>query len=199
MKVFIWWLGLLVIMILSLSTLIKLEIPFKEASLMPRCQNEVIVSPNLINQVISFSNSYISSGVGEDYFDKHYKYFDISYSTDTCEFLVKYVYVYEDIHTIMSMNIQVIKVNEFKVSKVNAFITPVEITFSIEDAIKLVESQNISYDYYNKEISIPSQTIIYKFYKDTLSEGKVLVFEVDAQSKEVISVKKVVKDITPIV
>jgi hypothetical protein len=74
----------------------------------------------------------------------------------------------------------------------------VKILVNSTQAEDIAKQHNISYDYYNKEVIISEQTIVYRFYKETLMQGTLLVFEVDAQSKQIIKIERP-KELVPIV
>ena len=174
----------LIIMIFALVTLNKIEKPLEELASLPHCSNGVIVTNDFKTSIIRFANEYIKNGTGDYYFSIHYHFMRVEYSTVDCVFTVVYDYTYGYMHSPMSISIKAYSENNFEVINVNAFIRPIYIYVSEDEAISIAKEQGINYDYYNREVDIPHQTIVYKFYKKGLAED-ILVLEIDAQSKEI--------------
>ncbi len=193
-------LGMIVIILFfALITLNKIEAPLEELAKLPKCsKNGVIITSELLSNVTAFSNGYIKNGTGESYFNQHYHFLNVDYSTDDCEFIVRYDYAYDTFHTPMNMVIKIFSNSDMEVFKVNAFLRPVGLLVTPKEAESIAAQNNVTYDYYNLGVDIPYQTFVYKFYKNTLTEGRIVVFKIDAQSKEVTPLQRVPQDI-PIV
>jgi len=177
--------SIVILLFLALITLDKIEKPIEEISKLPRCKNGVVITTGLRSKIIDFAKSYIANGTGKSYFDEHYHFLNLGYSTIDCAFVVKYDYVYDTLHSPMSLKINAFSDSNFVVIDSKAFLRPVEVLVNSSEAEQLAKEHNIKYDYYNLEIDTDSQTFVYKFYKESLTEGTIVVFEVDAQSKEV--------------
>ncbi len=177
--------SIVVLLFFVLVTLNKIEAPIEQMEKLPKCDNGVIITEDLKSNVVSFANNYISNGTGSDYFNNHYHFMTVEYSSIGCVFVVKYDYTYDELHTIMNIKVKAFSNKEFEVVDTNAFLRPVSLIVSKDEAVSLAKQNNISYDYYNLVIDIKSQTFVYKFYKNTLTEGDVDVFEIDGQSKEI--------------
>ncbi len=193
-------LGIVVILLFfTLITLNKIEAPLKELAKLPKCSgNGVVVTSGLISNITAFSNNYIMNGTGESYFNQHYHFLNVDYSTDSCEFIVRYDYAYDTFHTPMNLVVKVFSDTNMEVFKVNAFLRPVGLLVTPKEAESIAKQNNISYDYYNVNVDLPYQTFVYNFYKNTLTEGRVVVLKIDAQSKEISQIQSVPQDI-PIV
>jgi len=186
-------------MFFAWTTLNRIEEPLKELAQLPRCQeSETVLTQDFLSSIRSYVADYIRAGTGESYFNNHYQYLDMSHSTIDCNFVVKYTYTYDELHQTMSMTVHAINATKYEVVQTNAFLRPVNILITGAQAEQMASEQNISYDYYNKEIMIPDQTIVYKFYKETLTQGTLLVLEIDAQSQQIIKIERP-KELTPIV
>jgi len=79
---------------------------------------------------------------------------------------------------------------KYDVTKTNAFLRPVNALVTNAEVEQIALQHNVSYDYYNKEISLTDQTILYRFYKETLTQGTIAVLEIDAQSKAIIEIER---------
>lgn len=179
-------LGFIVILLfLALITLNKIEKPIEEITKLPRCKNDVVITTELRSKVINFAKDYIESGTGSSYFNNHYHFLNLEYSTIDCVFVVKYDYTYDSLHSSMNLKIKVFSNSNFEVIATKAFLRPVNVLVNGSEAEQLAKEHNIKYDYYNLEVDVDSQTFVYRFYKESLTEGTIVVFEVDAQSKEV--------------
>ena len=190
---------IVIILFFALITLSKIEAPLEELAKLPKCsKNNVVITSELLLNVTAFSNNYIKNGTGDSYFNQHYHFLNVDYSTDTCEFVVKYDYTYGTFHTPMNMVLKVFSNSDIEVEKVNAFLRPVGLLVTPKEAESLASQNNITYDYYNLGVDISYQTFVYTFYKNTLTEGKIIVFKIDAQSKEVTPFQKIPKEV-PIV
>lgn len=190
---------LLIVMFVALITLSKIEEPLKELAQLPRCEtNDVVLTAQFMSDLRNFASQYIKNGTGESYFNNHYQYLETTYSTTECNFVVKYVYTYDELHQIMSVTINALSPTKFNVVQTNAFLRPVNVIVTKEQAEQIAAQQNVSYDYVNKEIIIPEQTIVYRFYKETLTQGTIVVLEIDAQSQQIIKIERP-KEVSPIV
>lgn len=189
---------LLVGMLFALSTLTRIEEPLKELAQLPRCEtNDVVLTSEFLADLRNFTSEYLVSGTGRSYFNNHYHYLDTSYSTVGCTFVVKYTFTFDELHEVMSVSVRAISATNFDVTQTNAFLRPVSILVKDTEAQEIALMQNITYDYYNKEIDISGQTVVYRFYRDTLA-GTVLVLEIDAQSREIITLERP-REVIPIV
>ena len=193
-------LGVLIIGLFFLFvTISKIEEPLLEMAKLPRCEETNIpISEHLRSDVIKFSNDFIRGSTGEEYFDAHYRFLMSDYSTTDCVFLVRYSYFYGDFHTQMAVSVKVFSEKSFEVINTNALLSPVRIVLSETEAEELAEKNSISYDYYNLEVNLREQTLMYTFYKETIAQGKTIVFEVDAQSGAIKNVSRA-PEIIPIV
>lgn len=189
---------LLISLLFGLSILDKIEAPYIEYASFPRCDNDVVVTNELRAAVIDHASEKIKIGTGESYFNSHYIFKNLDYSLSTCTFVVRYEYVYDELHTEMSVTVDVLNQDDFQITETKAFLRPVGLLVTPEESESIAAAGNVTYDYYNVLIDSERQTFLYKFYKDTLTEGNVLVFMIDGQSKEIIPVKTV-KEFVPIV
>lgn len=189
MKKYIILIGLLFGLLFVLSTVNKVAEPYKELSKLPRCSNDVIVTDGLRSAILNKSNSIIETGTGKDYFVNHYQFTNIDYHLTDCTFSVNYEYFYEGIHETMSIVIKAFNESNLETNEVNALIRPVQITINSTEAEQIAFEKGIRYDYYRREISTASQTIYYRFYQESLTEGTQIVFELDAQSKEITQIQ----------
>ena len=191
--------ALLVAMFFGLTTLARIEEPLKEQAQLPRCQaNDVVISAEFLAGVRNFASAHIMNGTGEDYFNNRYLFLGTDYSTVDCTFVVKYVFTYDELHEIMSVRLQALSQSKFEVLQTSAFLRPVYVLVSEQEAEQVALEQNISYDYHNLEIVLAEQTIVYRFYKETLTQGIILVLEIDAQSKQIIKIERP-RELIPIV
>lgn len=189
-------LGLLIFAFITVS---EIKEPLEKLASLPKCENNnVILTSDLRSDVINYASSYISSGTGESYFMNHFFFYRLDYSLEECTFVVRFQYTYDELHTPMSVTVRAVNSSNFQIVKTNTFVRPINILVSEEEALEVAEEQEVNYDYYNLEIDVDKQTILYKFYKETLTQGNLLVFEIDAQSKEVRAIERP-KEITPIV
>jgi hypothetical protein len=190
---------IVVVLFFVLITLSKIEQPLLELAKLPKCgNNDVVVTTDLRSNVIKFANDYIRTGTGESYFGNHYHFLNLEYSAVDCVFVVKYDFTYDEFHEPMSMSISVFSENSMEVIETKAFLRPIGILVTSEEAVALANKNVIPYDYYNLEADLSYQTFVYRFYKDSLTEGLVVVFEVDAQSKEIKKVT-IIPESNPIV
>jgi len=189
----------LVLMFFTLTTLSQIEAPLREIAQLPKCQaNDVVLTTQFMTNIKNFASNYIINGTGESYFNNHYQYLDTSYSTIECTFVVKYVYTYDELHEIMSITVSALSTTSYDVTKTNAFLRPVNVLVTNEEVELIALQHNVSYDYYNKEVSLIDQSISYRFYKETLTQGTLAVLEVDAQSKAIIELERP-REIIPMV
>jgi len=190
-RIFIVMVVGLVLMFFALTTLAQVEAPLKEIAQLPRCQeNDVVLTNQFRTNIKNFASDYIINGTGDSYFNNHYQYLDTSYSTMECTFVVKYVYTYDELHEIMSVTVSALSPTKYDVTKTNAFLRPVNALVTNAEVEQIALQHNVSYDYYNKEISLTDQTILYRFYKETLTQGTIAVLEIDAQSKAIIEIER---------
>jgi predicted small secreted protein len=190
---------IVVFLLFALRTLDYMESPLEKVASLPRCQkNNLIISEELKANIIKFANNYISNGTGIDYFNNHYKFLSLDYSTVDCTFLVKYSFVYDEVHDIMGIKVKAFTNNDFEVVNTRAFLRPVNILLNKTEAINIANEHGIKYDYINLVPDLSKQTFVYKFYRESLSEGQVVVFEVDAQTGNIIKITRP-PEITPIV
>ncbi|HDQ59793.1 MAG TPA: hypothetical protein ENN30_01220 [Candidatus Woesearchaeota archaeon] len=124
------------------------------------------------------------------YFKNHFFFHRLDYSLSDCVFVVRYQYTYDHVHTPMSVTIKASGPDDFQIIDSNVLLRPFMAIVSEATALELAEEQKIDYDYYNMEVDIEYQTMVYRFYKETLTEGRKLVFEVDARSKEIRTFQK---------
>lgn len=198
-KIYILMLVLLVVMFFAWTTLNNVKEPLKEIAQLPRCEgSDIVLTKEFMSNIRNFASDYIKNGTGEDYFSSHYQYFDTTYSVIDCNFVVKYIFTYGELHETMSMTIHAITAAKYEVAQTNVFLKPVNILITNSKAALIAEQQNISYDYYTKEVIIPEQTIVYRFYKQTLTQGTLLVLEIDAQSQQIVKIERP-KELVPIV
>lgn len=195
---YILFVALLVGLAILLAVLNFIEAPIAERASLPRCDNGVVIDSELKYNLINYAKDRILQGTGESYFNNHFIYKNIDYSTVDCTFIVRYEYAYNELHTNMDMTIKATNSDRFDIITTNTFLRPVNILISESEAKEIAAQQNISYSYYNTEIDIEQQSFKYKFYKDTLTEGSQLALIIDAQSKE-ITVVKSIKQIVPVV
>ena len=140
-----------------------IEGPINERANMPRCNNGVVISPELRYSIINYANERITQGTGESYFNNHFIFKSLDYSIIDCTFVVRYEYTYDELHDNMDINIKIASDNRFDVMNANTFLRPINILVDKDAAIKIAKVQNISYSYYNLEIDIEQQTFKYKF------------------------------------
>ena len=198
-KFYVLIIVLLIAMLFALTSLNRIEEPLKELAQLPRCEeNDVVFTKDFMSSIKNYASDYIKSGTGESYFNNHYQYLDTSYSTIDCTFVIKYIFTYDELHKIMSITLRALNSTKYEIIQTNAFLRPVNILITAIQAEQIAASQNVSYNYYNKEIIVSDQTIVYKFYKETLTQGTILVLEIDAQSQQIIKVERP-KEMVPIV
>ncbi len=189
--------SIIVVLFFLLLILNRIEEPLEAYLQLPRCENtEVVITEELKSNIVSYANEHISQGTGEEYFNKHYNFLSTSYSKPNCIFEVRYIYKYEQIHTTATATVRVLSENNFEIIDVNAFLMPVEIYISSERAIEIADNNDIEYDYFNLEADFKSQTFLYRFYKETIVEGRTPIFEIDAQSGEITFLRKPISTIT---
>jgi hypothetical protein len=191
-------LSLLVLLLFALSVVSQLKAPYVEYSLLPRCSNEVVVTDELRVEIIKKATDMIKTGTGAPYFNNYFIFKNLDYSISNCVFVARYEYTYDVLHTEMSVTMRVFDTNNIEVTETNTFLRPVGLLVSSADAEGVTTAQNTTYSYYNVVIDTNKQTFLYKFYRDTLTEGTVLVLVLDGQSKEITEVTTV-KEFVPIV
>jgi hypothetical protein len=185
-------------MFAALVMLDRIEEPLKEIAQLPKCEgNDVILTEDFMSAIKNFASTYIENGTGNQYFNSHFQYLETTYSTIECTFVVKYSYTYEELHQVMSITIHAISPTKYDVTQTNTFLRPVNVLVTKDQAEQIAKQQNVSYDYYNKEIIIPDQTIVYRFYKES-APSTVLVLEIDAISQQIVKIEQP-KAFTPIV
>ena len=190
--------ALIVCLLLGLAALNFIEVPIMERANLPKCDNGVVIDSEFKYNIISYATARITQGTGESYFNNHFIYKNIDYSTVDCTFIVRYEYTYDELHTNMDITIKATSKDKYDVISTNTFLRPVNVLVTDKEAIGIAASQNITYSFYNIEISIEQQSFKYKFYADTLTEGSQLVLVIDAQSKEIVIPKSTVQ-LIPIV
>lgn len=192
--------GVLVIaLFFLLITLSKIEEPFLELAKLPKCEGtNVVISDELTSNIVQFTNNYIRGSTGEEYFNEHYRLLSTDYSATDCVFLVRYSYFYDDFHTQMAVSIKAFSEKSFQVINSNVLLNPVRIVVSSQEAETLAQNNKIAYDYYNLEANLMEQSLIYTFYKESVAQGKKIVFEVDAQSAAIKTVARV-PEVIPLV
>lgn len=188
----------LALLVFALSVINKMEAPYLEYASLPRCDNDVVVTDELRTALINYSADTIMKGTGAPYFGNHFIFKKLDYSLANCVFVVRYEYTYDELHTEMSVTIKVYDTDQFEITETNTFLRPVTLIVSPSEAEGIVNARNITYDYYNTVIDAERQTFLYKFYRETITEGNVLIIVVDGQSKEIIPVQTI-KDFVPIV
>lgn len=189
----------LIVLFFVLITLSKIEQPLQELAKLPKCENtDVVITEDLRSNVIKFANDFVKGGTGESYFGNHYHFLNLDYSTTDCIFVVKYDYTYDELHSPMSITVKAFSDSKLDVIETNAFLRPVGRIVTADEVVSLAVQNKVGYDYYNIEVDIQHQTFVYRFYKNSLTEGLIIVFEVDAQSREIKTVSRV-PEITPIV
>jgi hypothetical protein len=189
---------MLILLVFALSMVNKIKAPYIEYASLPRCSNNVVVTDELRSSLINYSSSTIVKGTGESYFNNHFIFKKLDYSLPNCVFVVRYEYTYDQLHSEMSVTIRVPSQNESEITETNTFLRPVGLLVSSAEAESVAKAQNDTYDYYNVVIDAGRQTFLYKFYRETLTEGTVLIMVIDGQSKEIMPVQTV-KDFVPIV
>jgi hypothetical protein len=189
---------MLVLLVFALSIVNKIEAPYIEYASLPRCSNDVVVTDELWSSLLNYSSSTITKGTGDSYFDNHFIFKKLDYSLANCIFVARYEYTYDELHSEMSVTIKVLSQNHFEITETNTFLRPVGLLVSSAEAESIATAQNITYDYFNTVIDAGRQTFMYKFYRETLTEGTVLIMVIDGQSKEIVPVQTV-RDFVPIV
>lgn len=160
--------------------------PLEEYLKLPRCEiNEVVITEDMKLDVLYYSNEHLTKGLGGEYFEEHYNFLNIDYDISDCIFEIKYIYKYERFHTPASISVKVLSEKSFEIIDVNAFLIPVEINIDSSRAKSIADFNEIDYNYYNLEADFERQTLIYVFYRETLVEGNVPIFQVDAQSGKI--------------
>ncbi|MCD6575732.1 MAG: hypothetical protein J7K73_01070 [Nanoarchaeota archaeon] len=177
--------AVLIFLFFLLVTLNKIEAPLEEIAKLPKCKNGVVISDGFKSKIVKFANDYIRGGTGDDYFNAHYHFLNLEYSTTDCVFVARYDFTYNTTHEIMNLKIKAFSEKNFEVIYTHAFLRPVEVVVGEDEAKRLAQFNDVDYDYVNLEVDVDAQTFVYRFYKNTITEGPVVVFEVDAQSKEV--------------
>ena len=189
--------SLIIILFFLLLLLSRVEEPLEAYLQLPRCENtEVVITEELKSDIVIFANKHISQGTGEEYFENHYSFLSTSYSESNCIFEVRYIYRYEQFHTIASATVRVVSEKNFEIIDVNAFLIPVQVHVTQEEARQIAEDNDIDYDYFNLEANFKSQTFLYRFYRETIVEGRTAVFEIDAQSGEIAYLRRTSTAIT---
>ncbi len=188
---------LLVVLFGMLILLNRAGEPLEEYLRLPRCEtNEVVVTEDLKSEIIYYSNQHLIRGVGEEYFEEHYQFLSMDYETSDCIFNIRYIYNYDKFHTPASVSIRVISEKNLETVDVYAFLIPVEVRIDSSRAERIAESNNIDYNYYNLEADFERQTLLYIFYKETLVEGNIPIFEIDAQSGKINPIREATTTIT---
>jgi hypothetical protein len=195
---YVFLLVMLVLLVFALSIVNKIEAPYIEYASLPRCSNDVVVTDELWSSLLNYSSSTITKGTGDSYFDNHFIFKKLDYSLANCIFVARYEYTYDELHSEMSVTIKVLSQNHFEITETNTFLRPVGLLVSSAEAESIATAQNITYDYFNTVIDAGRQTFMYKFYRETLTEGTVLIMVIDGQSKEIVPVQTV-RDFVPIV
>ena len=183
--------ALLVGLFLGLAVLGLIETPIIERANLPKCDSGIIIDSELRYNIINYANERIIQGTGESYFNNHFIYKTFDYSIVDCTFIVRYEYTYDELHANMDITMKASSKDKFDIMNSNTFLRPVTLIVDKDDALKIAETQNISYSYYNVEIDAAQQSFKYKFYRDTLTEGSQLVLVIDGQSKEIMIPKKI--------
>ena len=187
-------------MFFVLDTVTKIEAPLIELSKMPRCENnDVVITGNLKPDIIKFADNKIKQGTGESYFSNHYYFKNLDMNLAECEFAVRYEFAYDELHSEMSVLVKVFNETNLAILDTSAFLRPVNVLLRSDEAVAIANNQSISFDYYNLVIDIPHQTFVYKFYKNLIPEGNVLVLSIDAQSTEMQKTTTQITEATPIV
>lgn len=189
---------ILVVLFFVLSTINEIEAPYIEYASLPRCENDVVVTDELRLSLIEEASNKIKLGTGESYFDNHFIFKTLDYSLNSCIFVVRYEFTYDELHTEMSISFKAFDQDNYDMIETNTFLRPVGLLVRADEAEAIAKDQNITYDYYNVVIDSQKQTFLYKFYKEAIGEGSTLVLTVDGQSKEIIHVRTV-KEFIPIV
>jgi hypothetical protein len=185
--------ALLVGLFLGLAVLGVIETPIVERANLPRCDSGIVIDSELKYGVINYANERIIQGTGDSYFNNHFIYKTLDYSTVDCTFIIRYEYTYNELHSNMDMTLKASSKDKFDIININSFLRPVNLLVTEKEALEIAEKQNMSYSYYNVEIEIEQQSFKYKFYRETMTEGVQLVLVIDGQSKEMM----VPKNITP--
>lgn len=188
----------LIVLISGLVLLTNIEVPLLERASLPKCDNGVVIDTDLKYSLISYANQRIIQGTGESYFNNHFIYKNLDYSTVDCTFTVRYEYTYDKLHTDMSITLKAFSQNEFDILTTNTFLRPVGLLVKEGEALDIAKQQGIDYSYYNVDIDIEKQTFAYEFYKESMTEGSKIVLTIDAQSRE-ITKSKSMSQIIPIV
>lgn len=182
-----------VALFLLLAVLGVIETPIVERANLPRCDSGIVIDAELKYGVINYVKDRIVQGTGDSYFNNHFIYKTLDYSTVDCTFIVRYEYTYNELHSNMDMTLKASSKDKFDIINTNTFLRPVTLLVDRDEALKIANDQNISYSYYNLEVDVEQQSFKYKFYRETLTEGAQLVLLIDGQSKEIM----VPKNITP--
>ncbi len=177
---------LILVLILLFGMLIalnKVGEPLEEYLNLPRCEDtDIVITEDFRLGLISYANNHLIESVGEEYFEKHYNYLKLERDLDECVFEINYIYRYGQFHTPASIEIKALSEDSFDILEVDAFLVPIEVNIFSSRAESIAKENNIDYDYFNLEADFESQTLKYVFYEETIVEGNVPVFEIDAQS-----------------